>query len=158
MTYKNVINNSKDSLFDLLTYVYADIGEDYDFLSLPTRKLIKEVEKDYELDDLSKKHFKHLEKVDSKSTHALKIINTSSEDKNRVYGIIYEELDTEDRTIMYEATILYIYNDSYIFSDIVTDDVVTIDTTVDDSICKFLEDPKKMFEKSLTLNSDEEDE
>lgn len=158
MTYKNVINNSKDSLFDLLTYVYADIGEDYDFLSLPTRKLIKEVEKDYELDDLSKKHFKHLEKVDSRSTHALKIINTSSEDKNRVYGIIYEELDTEDRTIVYEATILYIYNDSYIFSDIVTDDVVTIDTTVDDSICKFLEDPKKMFEKSLTLNSDEEDE
>ena len=59
---------------------------------------------------------------------------------------------------MYEATILYIYNDSYIFSDILTDDVVTIDTTVDDSICKFLEDPKKMFEKSLTLNSDEEDE
>lgn len=158
MAYKNVINNSKDSLFDLLTYVYADIGEDYDFLSLPARKLIKEVEKDYELDEESKKHFKHLEKVDSKSSHALKIINTSSEDKNRVYGIIYEELDTEDHTIMYEATILYIYNDSYIFSDILTDDFVTIDTTVDDSICKFLEDPKKMFEKSLTLNSDEEDE
>ena len=84
MAYKNVINNSKDSLFDLLTYVYADIGEDYDFLSLPARKLIKEVEKDYELDEESKKHFKHLEKVDSKSSHALKIINTSSEDKNRV--------------------------------------------------------------------------
>ena len=46
MAYKNVINNSKDSLFDLLTYVYADIGEDYDFLSLPARKLIKEVEND----------------------------------------------------------------------------------------------------------------
>ena len=46
MAYKNVINNSKDSLFDLLTYVYADIGEDYDFLSLPARKLIKKVEKD----------------------------------------------------------------------------------------------------------------